>query len=124
MVTVVEFDSSVDELLESGEPLTANGELVGDSSRQTFPKMKSEGGIIPFNSGLINPELRNISRSFAVVLHVEIVEFELGIPNLIRVSEQGEELLFEPFPVVEDTGRFDIFEVFEKWLEPLGGTPT
>jgi len=124
VIAIVEFDSAVDQLLESFKPLTSQSELIGDATRKAFSKMKGEGGIVPIHTRLKSAKLGDIGRSLAVVLHGKGVQLEFSISNFIGVTEQGEQLLLEAVPVVKETSGIGIIEQVQIWFKPLSRSAT
>ena len=57
MIAIVEFDSVVDQLLESFKSLTSQSELISDATGKAFSKVKGEGGIVPIHARLKSAKL-------------------------------------------------------------------
>ena len=119
MITIVEFNGAVKQLLKGFKSLTSHGELIGDVTGKAFSKMKGEGGIVPIHARLKSAKLGDIGRSLAVILHRKRIQLEFSISNFIGVAEQGEQLLLEAVPVVDQTGGAGIIEQVQIWFEPL-----
>ena len=60
VITIVEFNGLVDQLLESFELLTSQSKLIGDLTRKALSKMKGKGSIVPVHVRLKSAELGNI----------------------------------------------------------------
>ena len=119
MITIVEFNSAVNQLLESFKSLTSQSELISDATGKAFSKVKGEGGIVPIHTRLKSAKLGDIGRSLAVVLHGKVIQLKFSISNFIGVTKQGEQLLLEAVPVVNETSGAGIVEQVQIWFEPL-----
>ena len=99
--TIVEFNGSVNQLLESFELLTSQSKLIGDLTRKALSKMKGKGGIFPVHTRLKSAELGDIGQSLAVFLHGKRIQLKFSILNFVWIAKQGEQLLLKAVPVVD-----------------------